>query len=203
MYSGHNFALRDPQPYTQSTVHCGGFRLEAECCLWLEKVKNGPLTHNWGASAWPLLWVLLFLLFSSTDMTMDQDPLAIIPKFSNLQKPKVFINLAPKLIRQQNLTPIDTRLCIVFMLVALLCPTLYNPMDCSPPGSSVQGILQARILECVTSPFSRGSSWTRDQSQVSCIEGWFFTIWATRGDCEGQGRLAYCSLWGHKELDTT
>ena len=38
------------------------------------------------------------------------------------------------------------------------CLTLYDPMDCSPPGSSVHGILQARILELVAMPFSRGSS---------------------------------------------
>ena len=37
------------------------------------------------------------------------------------------------------------------------CPTFYNPMDCSPPGSSVRGILQARILEWIAIPFSRGS----------------------------------------------
>ena len=40
----------------------------------------------------------------------------------------------------------------------ILCPTLCDPMDCSPPGSSVLGILQARILEWVPIPFSRGSS---------------------------------------------
>ena len=44
------------------------------------------------------------------------------------------------------------------MKVAQLCPTLCDPMDCSPPGSSVHGILQARILEWVAIPFSRGSS---------------------------------------------
>ena len=43
------------------------------------------------------------------------------------------------------------------MLVAKLCPTLCNPVNCSPPGSSVHGILQVRILECVTIPFSRGT----------------------------------------------
>ena len=53
-------------------------------------------------------------------------------------------------------------------------------MDCSPPGSSVHGIIQARILEWVAIPFSRGSSWPRDQTWVSCIAGRFFTIWATR-----------------------
>ena len=61
---------------------------------------------------------------------------------------------------------------------AKLCPTLCNPMDCSSPDSSVHGILQARILEWVTISFSRGSSWPRDQTHVSCvtcIAGRFFT----------------------------
>ena len=50
-----------------------------------------------------------------------------------------------------------------------LCPTLCNPIDCSLPGSSVHEIFQARILEWVTMPSSRGSSWHRDQSRVSYI----------------------------------
>ena len=54
-------------------------------------------------------------------------------------------------------------------LVAQLCSTLCNPVDCSPPGSSVRGILQARILVCVAVPFSRGSSRPGDQTQVSHI----------------------------------
>ena len=55
-----------------------------------------------------------------------------------------------------------------------LCPTLCDPMDC------VHGILQARILEWVAFPFSRGYSQARDQTQVSHIAGGFFTSWATR-----------------------
>ena len=50
------------------------------------------------------------------------------------------------------------------------CPTLCNPMD-----HIIHGILQARILEWVALPFSRGSSQPRDQTQVSCIAGGFFT----------------------------
>ena len=53
-------------------------------------------------------------------------------------------------------------------------------MDYSPPGSSVYGILQAKILEWVAIPFSRGSSQLRDQTHISRIAGRFFTIWATR-----------------------
>ena len=49
----------------------------------------------------------------------------------------------------------------VKLLVSQLCPNLYDSMDCSPPGSSVHGILQARILEWVAMPSSRGSSWPR------------------------------------------
>ena len=53
-------------------------------------------------------------------------------------------------------------------------------IDRSPPGSSIHGILQARMLECIAVPFSRGSMWFRDWTQVSCTAGRFFTIWATR-----------------------
>ena len=57
-------------------------------------------------------------------------------------------------------------------------PTLGDAMDCSPPGSSVHGILQARILEWVAIPYSRRSSWPRNWTQVSSIAGRFFTEWA-------------------------
>ena len=53
-------------------------------------------------------------------------------------------------------------------------------MGCSLPGSSDHGISQARILEWVAIPFSRGSSRPRDWCRVSCIAGGFFTVWATR-----------------------
>ena len=56
---------------------------------------------------------------------------------------------------------------------------LFDPMDCSLPGSSVHGVLQARILEWVAISFSRGSSQSRDQTQVSCIAGRHFTLWTT------------------------
>ena len=69
-------------------------------------------------------------------------------------------------------------------LVTQSCPTLWDPMDYSLAGSFVcGGILQARILEWVAMPFSRGSSQPRDRTQVSHIAGSFFTIWATREVC--------------------
>ena len=58
---------------------------------------------------------------------------------------------------------------------AQLCPTLFGSVDYSPPGSSVHGILQARILEWVAISFSRRSSPLRNQTRVFCIAGRFFT----------------------------
>ena len=66
------------------------------------------------------------------------------------------------------------------LLVAQLCLTLCDLVDYSPPGSSVRGILQARILRWAAIPFSRRSSQPRDWTWVSCIAGRFSTIWATK-----------------------
>ena len=65
-------------------------------------------------------------------------------------------------------------------LVAQSWPTLCDPMDCSPPGSSVHGILQEGTLEWVAIPFSRGSSQPMDWTWVSCIAGRLFIAWATK-----------------------
>ena len=66
----------------------------------------------------------------------------------------------------------DVCACLVVQLHLTLC----NPIDCSLPGSSVHGILHARILEWVAMPSFRGLSQPRDQTQVSHIAGGFFTI---------------------------
>ena len=70
--------------------------------------------------------------------------------------------------------------------VAQSCLTLCDSMDCSLPDSSVHGIFQARILDWVVVPFSKGSSQSRDRTHVSHTAGGFFTIWATE------------ALWGIK-----
>ena len=63
----------------------------------------------------------------------------------------------------RKMVQLDIYVCICAKLLQL-CPTICDPMDHSPPGSSVHGILQARILEGVAIPFSRGSSQFRDQT---------------------------------------
>ena len=77
----------------------------------------------------------------------------------------------------------------VKVLVTQLCPTPCDPMDYSPPGSSVHGIFQIRIPELVAIPFSRGSSPPRDQTHISCIVGRFFTT-------EPSGKHFKCTLSG-------
>ena len=90
--------------------------------------------------------------------------------------------------------------------VAQSCPVLCDTMNCSLWGSSVHAIFQARVLEWVAFPFSRGSSWPRDQTRVSCITDRRFTLWATgkffiiacRPGCpaqEGEPSALHSALW--------
>ena len=68
---------------------------------------------------------------------------------------------------------------VQFSSIAQLCPTLCDPMDCSPPGSSVHGIIPVGILEWAAISCSRGSSWPRDWTLVSCIGRWILYHCAT------------------------
>ena len=91
------------------------------------------------------------------------------------------------------------------MWATQLCPTLFDPMDCSPSDSSGHGILQARILEWVAIPFSGESSWPRDRTQGSnpglLIADRFFAVWATRAlwADRDSGTCHNCRFWSHQE----
>ena len=89
--------------------------------------------------------------------------------------------------------------CCCCRLIAKSCPTLSNPMDCSPPGSCVHGISQARILEWVAISLSKGSSRPKDQTWVSCIGKWILYHWATREALEKKLKLPFpfcgCDSW--------
>ena len=82
----------------------------------------------------------------------------------------------PCIVVMKHITSVETKSKDSLKVkVAQLCPTLCDPMD-----YTLHGILWARILEWVAIPFSRGSSQPRDQTQVFCIAGRFFTNWAIR-----------------------
>ena len=68
-------------------------------------------------------------------------------------------------------TYFQNEVCVYVCVYARVrsCPTLCNSVDCSPIVSSVHGIFQARILECVAISFSRGSSQSRNQTCISCV----------------------------------
>ena len=83
-------------------------------------------------------------------------------------------------------------------LVTQSCSTLCNTMDCSPPGSSVHGVLQARLLEWVAISLSRGSSRPRDWTHVSCSGRCILYHWATReilSEEQGQGIFYINTFW--------
>ena len=95
--------------------------------------------------------------------------------------------------RVQMLTLTFMSWCDVKVKVSQSCLTLCDPKDCSLPGFSVHGILQARTMEWVTVPFARASCLPRDQTQVSRIAGGFFTVWVTTEAQENWNGLAYPS----------
>ena len=133
----------------------------------------------------PSLW---FLVIYQPDMTKTLEDYQHLEHVVDIQK--IFVRwmdewmntwkvLKCLLIDWLGLDRWLTSMCVCVCVVQL-CTTLCNPVNYSPPGSSVNGILQARIMEWVAIPFSRGSSWLRDRPPVSCIAGRFFTVWATR-----------------------
>ena len=103
-----------------------------------------------------------------------------------------------------------------YRFVAKLCPTLCDCMDCTPPGSSVSGILQARILEWVAMPSSRGSSQPRDWTQIShttggcCSRRSFWLRYWTHVSCIASGFFTtkppgnpaggFFTVWATKEV---
>ena len=79
-----------------------------------------------------------------------------------------------------NYLGVFIRSMCMYVWVNQSCPTLCDPMGCSPPGSSIHGDSPGKNTGVGYHLFFRGSSWPRDQTPVSCIVGRFFTVWATR-----------------------
>ena len=84
--------------------------------------------------------------------------------------------LPGRALEQLDCTPAPQCASIALVSVAQACPALCDPVDCSLPGSSVHGILQARVLEWVAISFSRGPSQARDRAWVSLIAGRLFSV---------------------------
>ena len=116
--------------------------------------------------------------------------LGITPPFPPLQ------SSTPPCKAQDSRVPVPI-LCTIFSLQKWKCYSLShvrlcNPVDCCPPGTSVHGILQARILEWVAIPFFSGSSRIRDRTWIFHIAGRFFIVWATREAPSSLNPLLLC-----------
>ena len=120
------------------------------------------------------------------------------------QDPQLFVQILQCNFQLLLLPSLESR--NIKVLVPESCLTLCDPMDCSPPVSTVDGILQANILEWVAISFSKGSSRPRDQIRASCIAGkWRRQQHPTpallTGKSHGWRSLVGYSPWGHKESD--
>ena len=151
--------------------HCG-FAIFSICICW----EGDPLFFFWEKFTWPFT-----NLYSSTHVlywicwVAQEIPLEFL-----LQKWYNYLG---------DLTSIK------WSEVAQSCLTLCDPVDCNLPGSSVQGILQARTLEWAAISFFRGSSWPRDRTRVSGIAGRCFILWATRSTMNTIEVLLHSFTW--------
>ena len=105
----------------------------------------------------------------------------------------IYICIIITLLYSRNWHNTVNQLYVVKVLVTQSCLTLCDPIYCSPPGFSVHGILQARLLEWVAISFSRGSSWPFSRAWVSCIavnnRAWQPTPAFLPGESLGQSSL--------------
>ena len=158
------------------------------CRYWEDAPREGCLGRgagrHWENSRQETLWRKLQHRFAPLPLTMQIDISADPPWEGKPNSPylhthregwveKDFLNLTFSSKRPSDPLFVwiwTNQLFVPPLLVAQLRPTLCNPLDCSPPGSSDHGILQARILEQVAIPFSKRSTWPRDWTQSPALQ---------------------------------
>ena len=155
--------------------------------LWMEEPGRPPsmgsqiVRCNWATSLYILMgrkWYFITVLISFLKWLVMSTSFCVIAVLCNIFSRKTFINIFT-----HSVSRLFCCFCIPFSSVTQSCLTLCDPMDSSPPGSSVHGILQARMLDWVAIPFSRAASQSRGwtcTSCISCIAGRFFTHWAIK-----------------------
>ena len=183
-------------------THISGSSLDQSCRRNTWSVKESRMSvEAWTSRQWDILW--------ETSTHPSKLSSSVIPFHKcSINSPVFFLSVLASPLSQasldwnslvihnfphHNLSP-ECRVCVLFSRTAAAflhtlvlcvwvirsCPALCDPRDCSPPGSPVHGILQARILEWAAIPFSRGPSQSRDWTWVSCAAGILSTIWVTR-----------------------
>ena len=172
-----------------------GCILNSSYCLEELPYHSDGTPNSWKSSSWPLLhltqglWLTparnptslghKVVLIQATHLWVQTSSDANAVSESEMRAQKCLFSWASTLLDHTRNLAGCVYVCVC-VLVAQSCLTLCDTLDCSPPGSSVHGILQAGILEWVAIPFSRRFSQLKNWTRVSCIVGRFCTIWDTR-----------------------
>ena len=181
------WGVRAPKPFQKIYLYIKimyTFVVHLLSCVWL--FATPWTTAHQAFLFFIICGSLLRLVSIESIMLSNQHPLSPSspPAFSFSKHQALFqwVGSSHQVVKVLELQPQHVRVLIhecVCVLIAQLCLTLCDPMDCSLPGYCVHGNLQAR-KESVASPFSRGSFRPWDGSHVSCIADRFFNRWATR-----------------------
>ena len=149
-------------PRSQHDVSC---RMPTDTVQWVFLLDDRGNGEGWTYSSWGRQ--------NTLTTSSCKPPVSVLVEFSDFPALHAALNdfCLCNILSKIYLLVLLTNAPKVKALVTRLCPALFDPMDCSPPGPSVRGILQARILEWVAVPFSRGSSQLRDRIHVSSIGG--------------------------------
>ena len=158
--------LRVSFSFGQNDCQCSRWSSHIRLAVWVRYQSSGVVTA-----------VLLSYSDSYVQYYLDFFPHIINPDFVVKYFKKFLMNSNHTYICMYVYVPVCMCVCV------LSCVWLCGPLDCSPPGSSVCGIFQARILEPVAISYSSGSSWPRDRTQVSCIS------------CIGRRILCHYAIW--------
>ena len=157
--------------------HCKAafLQLKNKCKKWKKKLlmfeKKEREIGRW--------WFTSFLVFPLTHIQRQATENCLVLHDVSTQTPLVFLHSPNQLTVLGGFFTFQLW-CFCCCLVAKSCLLFYHPLDCSPPGSSVHEISQARTLQWVAISFSSGSSQPRDRDQISCISRQFIDCWASR-----------------------
>ena len=163
--------------FSGSTVKCGCPHSEVwfMCSVFWPALSSFPATLLFLLS----LGYVVYIYFSPNSDVLTWNVLSSLPAIQNMsfQGPALFNSfgnlLAISVLSYFPHLCSGSKLHLLCARFAHLCPTLCDPTDCSPPGSSAHGISQARILEWAAISSSMGSSRPRDRTRISCIDKLF------------------------------
>ena len=138
--------------------------------MWELDHKEGWMLKNW------CFWITVWEKTCESPLDCKE----VQPMNPKGNEPWIFFGKTDAEAKAPILWPPDVKSCALCAKLLQSCLTPCDPMDCSPQGFSIHRILQARILDWVVISFSRGSSWPRDWTYISCIVWRILYLWANK-----------------------